>query len=169
MLRIRAIAIAISVAAATVGLCAQAGIAKPPKNTLTITCNERLLIQSFPTQSAPGEDFGTVSCSGPFGDGIQYDTFTLSPKTSTTGTAELRFKAYFDLGTVSGVWRATYEFTSPTTAIFDQSVEWAGGTGRYKHVRGTGAGTGVLNGNVGTITQRINVTGIPRGPRAGRG
>jgi len=170
-MRIRAIAVAISIAAAALGAGAQPGTAKPPKakKTEAIACNVRLLTQSFPTASAPGEDFGTISCSGPFGDGVQHDTFTLNPETPTTGTAELRFKAYFDHGTVSGVWRATYEFTSATTAIFDQRVEWTGGTGRYKHVRGTGTGTGVQNGNVGTITQTINVSGIPRGPQAGRG
>ena len=162
-MRSRAIAVATTIAAvAVLGTGAQAVMAKPAKakRTATITCNLRLLIQSFPTASAPGEDFGTVSCSGPFGDGIQYDTFTLNPETPTTGTAELRFKAYFDRGTVSGIWRADYEFTGPTTAIFEQRIEWTGGTGKFKHVRGTGTGTGVQEGLIGTVTQTLQLTGI---------
>jgi hypothetical protein len=163
MKRTKAIAVALAIAtAAILGPAAQAGMAKAAKakKTETVTCDVRLTTQSWPTATAPGEDFGTISCTGPFGDGIQYDTFTLNPETDTTGTAELRFKAYFDRGTVSGIWRADYEFTGPTTAIFEQRIEWTGGTGKFKHVRGTGTGTGIQEGLTGTVTQTLQLTGI---------
>jgi hypothetical protein len=160
MLRTRTVACAITVVA--VGLLAPGadGHVHKAKHSKSVTCDMNIRIQSFPTASAPGEDFGFVDCSGPFGRGVQYDTFTLTPKTSTTGTAELRFKAYFDNGTVSGVWNATYQFTSATTGVFDQTVTWTSGTGDFKHVRATGSGTGAQDGMIGTVHQRVSVTGI---------
>jgi hypothetical protein len=144
--------------AAALILAPGAQTAAPKKKT--ITCNMRLQTQSFPTASAPGEDFGHVRCSGPFGRGVQYDTFTLTPMTPTTGTAELKFKAYFNTGTISGVWRADYVFTSETMGTFVQRVSWTKGTGAFRRVRGTGTGMGTQDGMRGTVDQRIRVTGL---------
>jgi hypothetical protein len=158
--RYKLIACAIAILAAGLVTAGGPPAAAKKKKTRTVTCTIHLQTQSFPTASAPGEDFGFVDCSGPFGSGVQYDTFTLMPETATTGTAELRFKAYFDEGTVSGVWHADYEFTSETEGTFDQTVEWTRGTGAFKHVKGTGTGTGQQSGNRGTITQTVTVTGL---------
>jgi hypothetical protein len=73
------------------------------------------------------------------------------PKTSTTATAVLRFKAFFDTGTVSGVRRATYRYTSSTMGIFKQHVTWNRGTGAFEHVRASGISHGVQRGTHGTI------------------
>ena len=158
-MRSKAIACAITITAV--------GILAPNANTSatkkkTITCTFNLSTQSFPTATAPGEDFGKVRCSSPFGNGLQYDTFTLMPAAAdpTTGKAELRFKAYFNTGTVSGVWRADYKFTSQTMGTFVQKVSWTKGTGRFRNVRGTGTGTGTQDGNKGTVKQTIKVTGL---------
>lgn len=124
-----------------------------------ISCHVDLFIQHYPTASAPGQDFGLVKCSKPFGQGLQYDTFRLMPKTPTTGTAVLRFKAYFNTGTVSGVWRATYRYTSSTMGIFKQKVTWVRGTGVFKNVRATGTSHGVQSGSHGKIDQVLFVTG----------
>lgn len=141
-------------------VAASQSAAKPTK-TKKVTCHIMLIQQHAPSASAPGEDFGIVNCSGPFGKGVQHDTFTLMPKTQTSGNALLKFKAFFDTGTVSGVWRATYQFISATTATFTQrKVEWTRGTGAFKNVKGTGSGTGLLNGNLGTITQTLSISSI---------
>ncbi|MEA2217674.1 MAG: hypothetical protein QOJ35_300 [Solirubrobacteraceae bacterium] len=158
-MRMRAIACAITVTAAAGGALAPVAQTAVPKKK-TVTCHFNVFIQSFPTATAPGLNFSVVRCSGPFGRGVQRDTFTLAPKTPTTGTAVLTFKAYFDTGTVSGVWRADYEFTSATSGTFKQKVTWSGGTGAFKHVRGTGSGTGLETGMRGTVDQRIAVTGL---------
>src|SRR4051812_35788182 len=106
--------------------------------THKIKCHVESHIQSFPTASSRGTDFSFVSCPAPLGHGLQYSTFRMTPKTSTTGLAVLHFKAYFDTGTVSGVWRATYRFTNSTTGVFRQrKVIWSSGTGAFKHVRAT--------------------------------
>src|ERR1700760_4019756 len=89
-----------------------------------LKCHVEDHIQKFPTASAPGTVFSFVRCPAPFGHGLQHATFRLTPKTSTTGTAVLRFKAYFDTGTVSGVWHATYRYTDAKTAVFKQKVSW---------------------------------------------
>jgi len=155
-------AIVCGIAVLAVGLLAPGAptAAAKKKKGRTVSCTIHLQTQSFPTASAPGEDFGFVDCSGPFGSGVQYDTFTLMPETATTGTAELKFKAFFDTGTVSGVWNADYEFTSETEGTFVQTVTWTGGTGAFKHVKGTGTGIGRQRGNRGTITQEVTVTGL---------
>jgi hypothetical protein len=155
---LRAIACAITIVG--VGISVPGAPTAAAKKKRTVSCTFHLRTQSFPTATAPGEDFGFVDCSGPFGSGVQYDTFTLTPETATTGTAELKFKAYFDQGTVSGVWNATYEFTSATEGTFEQTVTWTHGTGKFKHVRGSGTGTGTQSGNDGTVTQEVRVTGV---------
>ena len=127
--------------------------------TEKVSCHINLFLQHRPTASAPGLDFGLVKCSKPFGRGVQYDTFKLMPKTSTAGNAVLRFKAYFDTGTVSGVWQATYRFTSSRRVLFKQKVTWSRGTGAFKNVRATGTSHGVQNGTRGTIDQVLTVTG----------
>jgi hypothetical protein len=128
--------------------------------TKNVKCHVEDHIQKFPTGSSPGTVFSFVRCPEPFGHGIQHATFRLTPKTPTTGTAVLRFKAYFDTGTVSGVWRATYRYTNATTAMFKQKVNWTSGTGAFKQVRATGHGIGVQRGFLGEINQVLTVSGL---------
>jgi hypothetical protein len=129
--------------------------------TRKITCHVESHIQTFPTASAAGTDFSFVNCPAPFDHGLQYSTFRMTPKTPTTGLAVLKFKAYFDTGTVSGVWRANYRFINSTTGVFKQRrVAWTSGTGAFKRVRATGTGHGVLHGMFGKITQVLTVTGL---------
>jgi hypothetical protein len=145
---------------AAVAMSASAGAAGARgSGTKSIKCHVEDHIQKFPTASSPGTVFSFVRCPAPFGHGIQHATFTLTPKTTTTGTAVLRFKAYFNTGTVSGVWRATYRYTNATTARFNQHVHWTSGTGAFKQVRATGTGVGVQRGFLGEINQALTVTG----------
>lgn len=128
--------------------------------TEKLKCHVEDHIQKFPTASSPGTVFSFVRCPAPFGHGIQHAMFRLTPKTSTTGTAVLRFRAYFNTGTVSGVWRATYRYTDPKTAMFKQAVNWTSGTGAFRHVRATGAGFGLQRGFLGEINQVLTVTSL---------
>jgi hypothetical protein len=155
---VRAIAtVVLSTVAISVHTAAAAGANR--SGTKEIKCHVVSRIQMSPTKSSPGTSFDFVSCSAPFGRGLQYSRFRLTPKTSTTGTAVLHFIAFFDTGTVSGVWRASYRFTNPTTGLFKQEVTWASGTGALAHVRATGTGSGVLRGSLGQIHQVLRVTG----------
>lgn len=154
--------------AAAIAASAAAATDAKVNRTKKIKCHVVSYIQKLPTASAPGTDFSLVTCSAPFGRGLQYSTFKMMPTTSTTGIAILRFKAFFNIGSVSGVWRATYRFTDAKTGLFKQKVTWTHGTGVFKHVRATGTGTGVLHGSVGKIDQVLTVTGLP-GPKEEEG
>jgi len=160
-MRARAIGCAVLLAAVVISAFAAAAIGATGSVAKTIKCHVEDHIQNVPTASSPGTDFSFVRCSAPFGHGLQHSTFRMTPKTSTTGLAVLRFKAYFDTGTVSGVWRADYRFQSATTAVFTQrQVTWTSGTGAFTHVRATGTGRGVLHGNLGEVDQVLRVTGL---------
>lgn len=160
-MRVRAIGLAVllSVAAITASAAVAAGANRGV--TKKIKCHVESHIQSFPKGSSPGTDFSFVNCSAPFGRGLQYSTFRLTPKTATTGAAVLRFRVFFETGSVAGVWRATYQFTDPSTGVFTQrQVTWGNGTGAFKHVRASGTGHGVLHGTLGQIHQVLTVTGL---------
>jgi len=147
------VACSVSVTAAAVIMLGPDMAGATPKATKTV-CHFHLLRQgSSPT------DFGFADCPAPFGQGVQYDTFTMSPETPTTGTAVLKFKAYYDDGTVSGVWDAKYQLTSADSGIFRDKIHWTRGTGAFDHVRGSGTGIGTLNGLRSMITDTVNVTG----------
>lgn len=158
-MRMKTMAGLVLFAAAVIATSAGAAAANR-SGTTNIKCHVEDHIQKFPTASSPGTVFSFVRCPAPFGRGIQHATFRLTPKTSTTGTAVLRFKAYFDTGTVSGVWRATYRYTNPTTAVFKQRVNWTRGTAAFKQVRATGTGLGMQHGSLGEINQVLVVTGL---------
>lgn len=145
--------------AATAVCTVAAGSAIAKSKGQKVTCQLTAFILRPSTASAPGEIFGFVTCSGPFGKGVEYDTYTLSPKTSTTGTIVRKFKEYFNNGTVSGMSKATYQFTSSTTAIVNQKkVEWTSGTGAFKGIKAAGTGTGRMNATSGTVKQTIYVS-----------
>ena len=159
MMHVRATASAITAAAVGIAVSIAPSAVAAPRGAKTVTCRIHDFIQNFPSTSVPGETFSLLRCSGPFGRGVQHATFTTTPKTSTTGKAVLKFKAYFDQGSVSGVWRADYKFTSRTMGTFHQRVSWTGGTGAFMHVKATGTGKGIQNGMQGIVTQRLKVTG----------
>lgn len=147
--------------AATAVCTVAAGPAIAKSKGKKVTCQSTNLVLRAATASAPGEIFGFVTCSGPFGKGVEYDTYTQSPKTSTTGTIVRKFKEYFDKGTVSGISKSTYQLTSSTTAIIKQrKVEWTRGTGAFKGIKAAGSGTARMNGATGTIKQTIYVSAI---------
>lgn len=147
-------------AAAVISASAVAAAGASGNGAKKLRCHVEDHIQKFPTASSPGTVFSFVRCPAPFGHGIQHATFRLTPKTSTTGTAVLRFKAYFDTGTVSGVWHATYRYSNAKTAVFKQKVNWASGTGAFKQVKAIGTGVGVQRGFIGEINQVLTVTGL---------
>jgi hypothetical protein len=154
----KTICIAGLLSAVVISTSAAAATGTDVNGTKRIKCHVEDHIQKFPTASAPGTVFSFVRCPAPFGRGLQHATFRLTPKTSTSGTAVLRFKAYFDTGTVSGVWHATYRYTNAKTAVFKQKVTWAKGTAAFKHVSAAGTGTGVQRGFLGEINQVLTVS-----------
>jgi hypothetical protein len=154
----KGLAIAVAIAASAM-LATGAGLAgaQAPAGK-KITCRVQLTALRFPTATKPGVDYGMLSCPKPFGKGVQYDTFTFKPRTPTTGFATLKFKAYFDDGTVSGVWHASYG-PSGKFNKFVQKIRWTSGTAAFAQVRGSGMGVGFQTGHHSVATQTITVTG----------
>jgi hypothetical protein len=101
-----------------------------------VTCT--LQLQTLAAPGASGEDFGTVDCGHVFGKGVQHDPLvTVTPASATTGTATGSFKEFFDAGTIHGTFNLTYTVTPPTAVAYSGTAKISGGTGAYKHVKGS--------------------------------
>jgi hypothetical protein len=100
-----------------------------------VTCTIQL--QSLAAPGASGEDFGTVDCAH-VGKGVEHNpVVTVTPTSATTGTATGPFKQFFDTGTMHGTFELTYTVTPPLAVAYSGTGKISGGTGAYKHVRGT--------------------------------
>lgn len=62
----------------------------------------------------------------------------MTPTGPGHGTITGRFKNYFDRGTRSGTFELTFAATSPTNIAYTGTVTYTGGTGKFKHLRGSG-------------------------------
>jgi hypothetical protein len=113
-----------------------------------IKCTVHLAAQtSFPPPpNKRATDFGQVTCDGPFGFGSRYDTFVDHPQSQTEGFANLKFKDFFNHGRIEGTWLVRYVATpnesGPPDVNYKITVKVTGGTGAFKHARGSGTGTG---------------------------
>jgi hypothetical protein len=117
---------------------------KRGKGKKTIACTVKLAAQEFPPAGGPGFDYGQITCTRPLGFGMQYDTFVITPETQTTGSADLKFKAFFDGGRISGTWDVRYVASGPGEIAYDIDVKLTKGTARFRGVSGSGTGTGQM-------------------------
>ena len=97
-------------------------------------CTYDLSTQGSPSPTATsGKDLGYVKCGKPFGNGVQSDSFTARAH-GTNVTIGGPVKDFFDNGTVHG----TYTLSGPATGTtFKGSATITGGTGAYKHIKGS--------------------------------
>jgi hypothetical protein len=72
-----------------------------------------------------------------FGKGVQHDTLTVTPTSPTTATVIGPFKQFFDTGTIHGTVKLTASATSEGVVTYKGVAELSGGTGAYRHVRGS--------------------------------
>jgi hypothetical protein len=113
---------------------ATAAGARPARNA-EATCT--LQLQTLAPPGASGEDFGTVNCASAFGNGVQHDTLTVTPTSPTTATVSGPFKQYFDTGTIYGTVNLTASATPTGAVTYTGLAKISGGTGAYKHLRGS--------------------------------
>jgi type II secretory pathway pseudopilin PulG len=104
-------------------------------NNAHVTCT--LQMQTLALPGASGEDFGTVNCASVFGKGVQHDTLTVTPTSQTTAKVTGPFKQFFDAGTIHGTVNLTASATSAGAVTYKGAAEISGGTGAYKHVKGS--------------------------------
>ncbi len=138
-----------------------------------IKCTVHLAAQtSFPPPpNVEATDYGQVTCDGPFGFGSRFDTFVDHPQSQTEGFADLKFKDYFDRGRIDGTWLVRYVVTpnaeGPPDVNYTITVNFKGGTGAFKHARGSGTGTGHMTDFTiprATFEFTATLRGIPKGP-----
>jgi hypothetical protein len=141
---------------AVTATAATAGSAKKVK----FTCTVRL--QTLAAPGASGEDFGTVACTPVFGKGVQHDTITVTPTSQTTATGTGPFKAFFDTGTIHGTTKLAAGAPSGGVVTYTGTLKFTGGTGAYKHVRGSGTSecSSPDGGTHTACTSKGTVTGI---------
>lgn len=131
---------AIMAAAAVAGvgvLAVELGTAGAAKTrTRTVSCTLALTAQN-PPEAPRGSKFGFVRCTRPLGNGVQYDQYTVTPSSQTTGTVSGPFKHYFNTGTVRGTYKLTYTATGSTINYTGRAI-YRRGTGRFRRARGSG-------------------------------
>jgi hypothetical protein len=124
---------AVALAATLVVATATAAEADPATN-VKVACT--LQLQTLAPPGSSGEDFGTVDC-GSFGKGVQHDTLAVTATSPTTATVTGPFKQFFDTGTIHGTVALTANATSAGVVTYMGMARISGGTGAYKHVRGS--------------------------------
>jgi hypothetical protein len=149
--------------ALAIGGAGPLGASAKTKRVTHLTCALELSAQGPPQGTPPrANSFGLVSCPRPFGDGLHYGTSTTTPTAPGQGTVAVSFKKYFDRGTIRGTVAGTFAATSPTNITYEGAVTVTGGTGAFKHVKGTGtiACTSTDGGAHRSCTFNLRMTGV---------
>ncbi len=137
-----------------------AGVTAKSKKVTKLTCTLQTYAQGTPNPTLI--QFGFANCPKPFGRGLHYSRVTVSPTGPGTGTARGTFKNFYNLGTARGTASLTFSPTAPGTLTYKGTVTYKGGTGKFKHVRGSGTieCTSTDAGAHRTCTVHSKLTGI---------
>jgi hypothetical protein len=128
---------------AALSVLAAGALAKTSGKPLKAKCTIRLTTQipqgatTLSPTALTGQDVGPVSCPKPFGSGLQWDSFTVTPTTATTGKVSGPYKEWFNTGTLHGVFSLSFA-PSSTGIVYTGKVTIAGGTGAFSHIKGKG-------------------------------
>ena len=169
--RLTAAGLACALLAAAIGGLAYAkpgGTSAQHSRASDLTC-DLVLYATIPQPAPTAANFGSADCGKPFGHGVQEDSSTVTRTSLTTGSFTGPFKMYFDRGSVSGTYTMSFVTTlSPTFQItnvdYEGTLTVTAGTGKNKHVRGTGTITGNSKDAKKTLLQyKLKLTGIAPG------
>ena len=125
-------------------LLAGAGLAVAPLGAASaqggkvtkLDCTLALNAQGAPNPS--GVHLGFAKCPRPFGQGLHHNSYTVTPTGPGQGSIAATFKNYYNLGTARGRATMTFTATSPMNITYQGTVRYTGGTGKFRHVRGSG-------------------------------
>ncbi len=112
---------------------------KATSRTRLVKCRAALVATQLPFETA--ENFGTLTCSRPFGTGVQHDTSTVTPTSPTAGSFAGGVKLFFNTGTLRGTYRSSFTVASKTIA-YAGTLKISSGTGEFQGVTGKGTLTG---------------------------
>ena len=118
------------------------------------------LIAVKPPRTITAENFGTIACSPPFGEGVQHDSSVVTPATQFSGSFTGPHQQFFETGSLHGHFTISY-VTDPTTlaVTYNGTIGVDGGTGKFKNVRGSGTLTGGSPDAIrSTITEELTLT-----------
>jgi len=150
----------------TTALAATAALAVGPvggasaKKATQLDCGLKLFAQGQPNPS--GIQFGFVTCQEPFGNGVHYDEYTVTPTSPGHGTIAATFTNSYDLGTTSGTAALTFTATGETSVAYSGTVTYTHGTGKFKQIAGGGTieCTSVDRGAHKSCTVHSTLTGV---------
>ena len=128
--------------------------------TRTITCSERLVATKAGADNS--ENFGTVTCSTPFGKGVRHDTSALSAPAKTAGSFTGGVKFFYNTGTLRGTFKLNFTIAG-RTVTYDGTVKISSGTGEFAGVTGSGTTAGTSTDAVhSTITDKLTLKIPPK-------
>jgi hypothetical protein len=136
--------------------------AKPKASSTTkqVKCKAALVATQLPIDSA--ENFGTLTCSVPFGAGVQHDTSTVTRISTTSGSFAGGVKLFFNTGTLRGTYKSSFSVANKTIT-YTGTLKISSGTGDFQGVTGkgtlTGTSTDVLHS---AITERLTLKIPPK-------
>ena len=143
----------------------QAGDKKYPKTkTTTVTC-QLALVATIQPPIPKAENFGTIKCGAPLGDGVEHDTSTGVP-----GSFSGPIEQFFKQGSLVGTTQISYT-RNPSTGLisYKGKITITAGTGRYRGVTGTATVTGSSTNAVHTsLTETLTLTHSQHGHRRWR-
>jgi hypothetical protein len=126
---------------------------KKSTTTKQVTCKANLVATQFPINSA--ENFGTTTCSAPFGSGVHHDTSTITRTSATAGTFTGGLKFFYNTGTLRGTYRMSFTIANKTIS-YTGTLKISSGTGEFQRVTGKGTITGTSTDAVHTaITEKL--------------
>jgi hypothetical protein len=133
---------------------------KPKATTKSITCKESVVATKAGSTSA--ENFGTVSCSTPFGKGVRHDTSTLAAASKTAGSFTGGLKLFFNTGTLRGTFKMTFSVDGKIVT-YDGTSKISSGTGEFAGVTGTGTTSGKSSDGVhSALTEKLTLKIPPK-------
>jgi hypothetical protein len=112
---------------------------KSTSRTRLVKCRAALVATQLPFETA--ENFGTLTCSLPFGTGVQHDTSTVTPTSPTAGSFAGGVKLFFNTGTLRGTYRSSFT-VADKTITYAGTLKISSGTGEFQGVTGKGTLTG---------------------------
>jgi hypothetical protein len=133
---------------------------KPTSTTKQVKCKAALVATQLPMEVA--ENFGTLTCSAPFGAGVQHDTSTVTRTSTTSGSFAGGVKLFFNTGTLRGTYTLAFTIAN-RTITYTGTLKISSGTGDFQGVTGkgtlTGTSTDVLHS---AITERLTLKVPPK-------
>lgn len=136
--------------------------AKPTSTSTTklVKCRAALVATQLPIESA--ENFGVLTCSVPFGAGVQHDTSTVTRTSTTSGSFAGGVKLFFNTGTLRGTYKSSFTVANKTIT-YTGTLKISSGTGDFQGVTGKGTLTGTSTDAVhSAITERLTLKIPPK-------